>query len=229
MKENDSDVETKNQESTPSPITEKDDAPLHEGNPTDEDEKQQPASDESDDEFDLGRLRLSQDFAESIKVKKVHLSVPVRKPKKQEFVRVRPGEDWRLQTGILILKDQRDEIFLVDPLLWGPLSTEITPAILFTCVNRQNVPFLWPVKLPGPDGRHNIWHSSALEAAARAEAEWIRLVAADGSYEAYVSEADLPEPEWPELSFKELITIAFKDNYIKDMNHPVIRMLRGLA
>ena len=37
----------------------------------------------------------------------------------------------------------------------------------------------------------------------------------------------LPEPEWPELSLRELLRIAFKDKMIDDLGHPVLRKLRG--
>jgi hypothetical protein len=57
------------------------------------------------------------------------------------------------------------------------LQDEFTPAILFTAVNRQGVLFLWPVKLPGPDGKENEWHRSAREAAERAMYAWVRIKA----------------------------------------------------
>ena len=37
----------------------------------------------------------------------------------------------------------------------------------------------------------------------------------------------LPDPEWPDLPFKELLRIAFKDRFISDLNHPVLHRLRG--
>ena len=39
------------------------------------------------DRFDPSRLRLSQNFVESVGVKKALLTVPVRKPGRQDFVR----------------------------------------------------------------------------------------------------------------------------------------------
>ena len=45
------------------------------------------------------RLRLSQDFGASVGVKKAIVAVPCRKPHRHEFVRVRPGDEWRLETG----------------------------------------------------------------------------------------------------------------------------------
>ena len=85
--------------------------------------------------FDLDALRLSQDFAEELGVHKLLTSVPVRKPNAQEFVRVRAGEDWRLHTTILPLKEQR-EAYLVAPALRDALTGEIVPVTLYTTINR---------------------------------------------------------------------------------------------
>src|SRR5262245_5601646 len=93
--------------------------------------------------FDPASLRLSQDFAASLGVKKALLTVPVRKPDKAWFVRVHPSEDYRLQTAVLELKEER-ETYLVARPLWSELAGEATlsPRALYTAVNRQGVVFL---------------------------------------------------------------------------------------
>jgi hypothetical protein len=50
-----------------------------------------------------------------------------------------------------------------------------------------------------------------------------------GAYDVFEGSNDLPEPSWPEVSFKEILRIAFKDNYIETPDHPVLRRLRGLS
>ena len=117
----------------------------------------------TDDLYDLSRLRLPQDFGDMVGAKKLLTTVPVRKPQRQEFIRVHPGEDWRLQTAALEIKEDR-ETYLVDPSLWPFLPGEITPKLFVTAVNRQDVVFLWPIRLPGSDGRGDQWNQSALEA-----------------------------------------------------------------
>src|SRR5207247_1402890 len=44
-------------------------------------------------------------------------------------------------------------------------------------VHRDHGLFLWRVKLPGPDGKHNVWHRLAAEAAERAMKRWVRVTA----------------------------------------------------
>ena len=39
--------------------------------------------------------------------------------------------------------------------------------------------------------------------------------------------ADLGVPKWPELSMEQILKIAFKNRHITDLNHPVLRNLRG--
>jgi hypothetical protein len=182
------------------------------------------------DPFDPASLRLTQDLAAGIGVRKATLSVPARKPDRSWFVRVHPGEDYRLTTAVIELKEDR-EVYLVAPNLWPDLATEATfsPRALFTAVNRQGVVFLWPVRLPGPDGRVDDWSRTALESAQLAMRGWTRVVAnmALGGYEAYQATGRLPEPEWPDLTFRQLLRIAFKDRFINALDHPKLRQLRG--
>jgi len=50
-----------------------------------------------------------------------------------------------------------------------------------------------------------------------------------GAYETTIAEFILAKPNWPELSFGELISIAFRDRLTTDLSHPVVKKLRGLA
>lgn len=182
----------------------------------------------SDNPFDPSKLRLSQNFAETVGVKKALITVPVRKPNKQEFVRVHPSDEYHLETAVLELKEER-ETYLVAPELWPELPSELTPKVLFTTMNRQKVLTLWPVRLPGDDGRLDDWNASALEAADMARERWVRVVAnmSLGAYEVFEASGDLPDPGWPEMAFSEILKVAFKGHYITEIDHPVIRRLRG--
>jgi hypothetical protein len=180
--------------------------------------------------FNVEKLRLSQDFGAKVGVKKALLTVPVRKPDRQWFVRVHPDENYRIQTAILEIKEDR-ETYLVDPALWSDLPGEIVPTELFAAMNRQNALFLWPVQLPGEDGRQMEWHRSAAEAAGMAMKQWIKVQAnmSLGAYEVFAATGELPDPEWPDLSFESILQIAFKNHYIDTPDHPVLRRLRGEA
>lgn len=182
------------------------------------------------DPFNPAALRLSQDFASTVGVKKALVVVPCRKPNRQEFVRVRAGAEWRLETGTFEDKINR-ETYLVNRELWSDLMGEIQAVCLFLCASRQNDIFFWPAKLPSPDGRQNAWHESAIAAARIAEEKWVRVSANmnSGMYDVHVAGGNLSEPEWPELPFPELLRLCFKDRFIQSLDHPVLRALRGEA
>jgi hypothetical protein len=82
--------------------------------PDNHDNNQSPTSGGPLGNLDLSALRLSQDFASQMGAKKLVVTIPVRKPNRHAFVRVRPGEDWRFPAALLNVKDER-ETYLVHP------------------------------------------------------------------------------------------------------------------
>jgi hypothetical protein len=183
----------------------------------------------TDSEFALDKLRLKQDFIESAGVKRLLTTVPVRKPNSQEFVRVHPSTDYRVNVALLELKDDR-EIYLLTPAMAQELPGEFFMATLYTAINRQGVLTLWPVRMPTADGRQLEWHRSAAEAAERAMKQWVKVRAnmSLGAYEIDVAGVTHTDPEWPNYTLQELIQIAFKDRLINRIDHPVVQRLRGL-
>jgi len=184
------------------------------------------------DPFDPTRLRLSPDFLAAAGVKKLLTTVPVRKPSKEWFVRCHPDAAYRIETYVVELKEET-ETYLVDPPLWPDLMGESTfsPRLLITTQNKQGVIFLWPIRLPNPDGRHDEWNKSAMEAANHAMKGWVRVAAnmSLGAYEVCAATGNLGDAEWSVPSFNELLRIAFKDRFINSHDHPVLRRLRGEA
>jgi hypothetical protein len=184
------------------------------------------------DPFDPAALGLSQDFAAADGLKRVLLSLPVRKPANTWFVRVHTDPAYRLETMVIELKDDH-EMYLVAPSLRSSLAAEPTFGVraLYTAVNRDGVPFIWPVRLPSAEGKIDEWSRTAKEAAALAMKSWVRMAAntSRGTYDVTIATASVAEPAWPQESFKELLQIAFKDRYIDSIDHPVLRKLRGVA
>jgi hypothetical protein len=58
---------------------------------------------------------------------------------------------------------------------------------------------------------------------------WVRVAANlhNGCYDVCEATAKLPEPTWPEEDLRAFLHIAFKDRYVRDLDHPVLRRLRG--
>jgi hypothetical protein len=190
--------------------------------------KLQPLDGIASDPFDLTNLRLDQSFVESAGVKKLLTTVPVRKPNPQDYVRVHPSPEYRAALAIIELKDDR-EIYLVPPPIARELPGEFTMAMIYTAINRQGAVFLWPVRLPAADGRILEWHRSAAEAAELAMRRWIRVKAnmSLGANEMFEAAGTIPDPEWPDLPFQELLRIGFRDRLVDRLDHAVVKRLRG--
>ncbi len=178
---------------------------------------------------DLAALRLPQNFAANIGVKRVLTSVPITKPRKGWFVRTRPGDEWRAQFAMIERKEE-NECYVVSPELAADLTDDVKQYMLVTSINRHGTTFLWPARLPN-GSRQDTWADSALAAVTHAEARWLRVDAnmRAGAYDVSIATAPLPEPEWPEESFDQLFRLAFRDMVIDTLDHPVIRQLRGAA
>ena len=185
------------------------------------------------DPFSPAALRLSPDFGKAVGVKKVLLSVPVKKPATSWFVRVHPDDAYRAFTNVIELKES-NEIYLVSQSLWnnlGAAATFLKPKALYTATNREGVVFLWPVNLPGDETHPHPCHATAREAALLATKNWVRMSwnPSANNYDVVAATAQLGDPTWPSESFEELWRIAFKDRQIDSLDHPVLRKLRGEA
>lgn len=181
------------------------------------------------DPFDPAALRLDQSFVETVGVKRLLTSVPVRKPNRQDFVRVHPDPAYRLTPAAIIELQEEREVYLMIPAMAPTLPGEFRLATLFTTINRQGVVHLWPVPLPAPDGKSLEWHRSAAEAAELAMARWVRVTAnlSLGAYEISEATGSLSDPKWPDVSFGEILSIAFRNRLVDTADHPVIQRLIG--
>jgi len=184
------------------------------------------------DPFDLANLRYDPSTLENTGVQKLLTTIPVKKPKPQTFFRVHPEEEYRLNIALLELEEDGDA-YLVNPSVMQVLPDHLTSlvkeATLFTCMSRQGTLFLWPIKAVPAKGRAD-FAISAREGASHAMKKWVRIAWKRdlGAYEIFEAEKveSCPEPVWPELSFRELMRIAFRDRIITTVNHPVIDDLR---
>ena len=189
----------------------------------------QAVTDTAIDPFTPEALRLPQSFAE-VGVKKLLRTVPVRRPGPQEFIRVHPSPEYRTSAALLSLKEDREN-YLVTGSFAVEIADEVVPATLYLTINRQGVVAIWPIRLPGPDGKDNAWWTSARDAAEVATRQWARIKAnaSLGGYDVASAEStNIPEPEWPELSFFECLRIAFRDKMVTNHDHAVLKRLRGL-
>ena len=195
--------------------------PLKEGHPM---RKEEPPA--ASQPTDFSQFALSQNFGSQIKATKRLTTVPVRKPSKTQWFRIHP--EYKLDVLLLKYGDSGDDFYLVDPSLADQLIDLAQAFKLFVAVDRQGVVFVWPLRLPDAD-RPLAWHLSALEAASHAEVQWTRIQAnmGLGAYEFLAAEGITDEPKWPKMLMNEILGIAFKGKIILDLNHFVLKQLRG--
>lgn len=208
---------------------------LEEGNKLEETKKEKKKEPIIED-INLEALKLNNEIVPSVKLFTI---VPVRKPLKQEFFRVREGEEWQFSTKVLDLQEER-EMYLVHPSLWEVLSIELKDMVFFTAINIDRVTFLIPVTILGEGRRKNKWIESLLRNIEIAKTKWIRSASNSkvGAYEVIEAIHNLGEPNWPEtvvtrdrdvvpFSMDILVKTAFHDKYIKDLEDPIIKRLLG--
>jgi len=187
-------------------------------------------AEKTEDLFNLDKLRITTDFDSEIELERPITTVPIRKPGREHFIRTHPDLEYRATLGLIELKEE-GTIYLVaqalrEKLIAEPTYVEMT---LMTTMTASGMVFLWPLRGPGRNGRMDTWGQSAIDAAKRAERDWVRVTAntALSAYEITVAKSISKDPDWPQLSLEDLIRIAFKDKLISDLNHPVLRKLRG--
>lgn len=186
-----------------------------------------PTTPEQAEDALMAKLRISQSYSDAIVgVKKPLLTVAVRKPNKNEFFRVHPNHF--LDCCLLEDKTERENFFVLPEV--APFVSEFVEGVrLHFCVTRQDVVFLWPVKLPREDRRGDAWRKSAADCASLAQGRWVRVVAdmSLGAYQPYVAMADLGEPKWPEEPWSKVFQLATRDRMIESEQHPLVRRLLG--
>ena len=182
--------------------------------------------------IDFDALALPQNYDALLHTEKVLVSVPLRKPLKQDWVRTH--REWAQSAFCLRLQGEmkRDDLYLLAPTLVPVVPPGLVAAMRFIpTITRQQVVAMWPLRMPNAtNGRADAWATSALAIAGVAREKWVQLRSnmGAGCYE-YTELKDLTdEPVWPPTPWLTLRELAFKDRVIDDLDHPVLRqVLRG--
>jgi len=192
-------------------------------------------STEAIDVFDFEAIRIPPNFEREAGVRKQLTMVRVRKPRRQEWVRVHPDPAYHAKVATIVLKEDensKEEIYLVAPRVAEDMADEITLTTLYLAMNRQGDVFIWPCRDPNPELRRgDTAATSRLEAIEAAMTRYVRVQWKSPAYEISFRDASIveTEPVWPDKPFSELIKIAFfrVGLYIDDPNHQDIKNLQG--
>ena len=88
------------------------------------------------DPFDPKNLRLDNTTEQDLGVERPILTVPVRRPSPQVFIRVFPEPEYDLQTRVIEMKDTR-EVYLCTPAIAANLLEETKPVRLIAYLDRR--------------------------------------------------------------------------------------------
>jgi hypothetical protein len=179
--------------------------------------------------FDPATLRIDRNSAISAGPKELITRIQVGKPNKQDYVRVHPDPAYQVATRVVHLKDN-EEFYLVQPDILGMLWNETVPIVLHTAMKYPKALFVWPIRLAEEGEKDMLWWQSARDGVHEGTKVWTRLLPNKkaGKYEIYPNhDGVMPEPEWPPLSFAEILGIAFRDYNIDTPDHAVIKRLLG--
>jgi len=176
--------------------------------------------------FDIESLIIPTNYGEHFGVTKVITHVGIRRPNRTTFVRVKAGD----MIQVFIYDDKNTGItYVLAPNIAEIIPEAARPVRLHRAVDRFGNQFLFPVNLPGEDGRRSLWHESLMQAISCAEQVWVRINSnmMAGAYDVQKAKGDLGEPVWSEHSMKQLVEIAFAGKVISSPNDVVVQQLLG--
>jgi hypothetical protein len=151
-------------------------------------------------------------------------TVDVRKPRKTEWFRCHP----EMLTEMFVIQ-RDDQFYAVRPDIASELGDEIRAAFITAAVNDDGQLFLWPILKPRADGNGAQLFDQALEDLSLSRAAWVRRQWDRGAKTYRIAQAKTDkEPGWPQnVDITAWIDKAFKNSFIDDIEHPIVRKLRG--
>jgi hypothetical protein len=190
-------------------------------------------SEEVPDPFAPETLRLR--AGDEVQTSREVNTVAVYKPRPDQFFRVHPEAEYQVDTSVLDHESGRGrETFLVAPYLRSEvraITTGMRSVRLFTAVTKRGSVFLWPIPLCDSETASlaRTWYESQLAVADLARDYWVKLVTdrESSSYQAIKALGDLGQPQWLDVSFRDLLHKAFRSRLIDSLDHIVIRELNG--
>ena len=163
------------------------------------------------------------------------------RPPKGMFFTVMPETtpQWQNRGFYWILEiPNRDPYFVIPAVAKKKAGEDVLrPVLLVRYVTMAGDEGLWPIKLNPPDGRANMWNSSArdiMEIAAngvpatgdkpaRPGPLWVRLVSGNGHYDHIISSITMEEtpPQFSDRTFVELVSAVSEGRIVDSLDHEV--------
>jgi hypothetical protein len=193
-----------------------------------------PLPSQPEDAFTRAAKRRREPTAGLVKVqKKVTTLIPVCTPKTGWYVRASTDPTMSAIEELFFAKEIDDHYYFLEPDM-AELVRKINPKLicqraLHLAVTRQANCFLWSNGMENEDGVLNSWHGSGREMIELAKVEWITVFANKqiGAYEYRPADNQAVEPQWPSLTWEQILRLAFRRYIIASKDHPILRAARG--
>lgn len=172
---------------------------------------------------------IIQKKSEKIKFENIITEIRFIKPQKSRFIKCKPDAVKNVNGVFAFLDDSEWKTHIVSPEVYSTIS-DCYLANIIPYIDRQGVVNLWPLKIDKNPEKPNSWNLSAREAAIVAETNWIAFKTSNSEKKCYkfkMAKGDLEEPCWLNLKLYEMLKIAMKHYYIKNINKPIVRAIEG--
>ena len=155
---------------------------------------------------------------------KSQLEIQIRNSFPNEYLRTNSD----FEKPYWVLEGKKDgPLHLVNPILVPQLEGDVKNITFVLCINRDGEQFIMPCK--SPSYPNEPYATTRLEGVEAARSKWIRIRLKNGEkgYVIIPATGNFPDPIWPAEPFKAILTRAFGGRYIMNLDHPVLKRLRG--
>ncbi len=177
---------------------------------------------------DIADAELTQDYGSlTPSMSTLTGGIKIRKCRRDEFVHGHADDPAWQPYRAAVIKVGIGDYFVLHSKLVPQYCAETDPMYLFPMINRSGDIFLWPIRMPDECGELHEWNAKALEAQAKSQTSWIRIMVNRDrtNYHCEFPESPLSEPVWPRdiPDMKTLMRIVLRKVLITTDDHPVLR------
>jgi hypothetical protein len=183
------------------------------------------------DVFDPRNYRKPQDPRLNPGVELVAAGLPntieARKPDRAWFIRIHPAQEYRAILPLYVDGDSKrrsSNSYLFVPGLEIPpdLDGLVRDTLVAAATTSSGIHFLYTLSVSD-----STWYESGVEVFRRAADEWVRVQPADSCYVMTPPIANLDEPRFPSVPFRDYLERAFSKRLVKSLDDPLVKKLRG--
>jgi hypothetical protein len=188
---------------------------------------------ESDDFFDPKNLVTNQD-QEELGIRD-YSTILVKKPNPKFFIQTHPDPEFWVTVCLVEYSEKESdfggELYLLSPKVVPSLRPhEFRKYYLIPYITKIGANIsLWPIKKPKGDRKPSPLILTQLQCAKEADSRWVQIVNTGDRFETYHCD-DITKAKWPpEITPRILLARAFAGRDIRDIEHPIIKKMRGLG